>query len=424
MSAPQNQSKKIVVAGVPEHFNLPWHQAIESNAFLDAGINLEYVDVPGGTGAMMRGLNEEKFDLAIVLFEGSVKNILKGSSNKIVKVYIESPLIWGIHVAYESEIQNTDDMKGKRYAISRFGSGSHLMAIVDASERGWPTEKLDFEKIGNLNGARKALLNGDADIFLWERFTTEPYVQSGEFRCIGERRTLWPAFVVCVREEVLNERCDEVKTILDIVNQSCGNLMAAPNACKLISDRYGLELNRVRDWFNQTEWNTDFSRPDDAIESIKQYLQKLDLVTKAESNATDVWFDLCDPIAGKATDAARGTDVKPSKNEIETNNLGTNQMIRHTVMFTLKHAKGSKAEQNFLKQALALAEIPTVKNFEQLRQVSKKCEHHFGFSMEFDSQSDYETYNDHPAHTKFVNEHWIPEVKSFQEIDYEPYNAS
>lgn len=96
-------------------------------------------------------------------------------------------------------------------------------------------------------------------------------------------------------------------------------------------------------------------------------------------------------------------------------------MIRHTVMFTLVHEPGSDAEKTFLEEALVLATIPTVKKFERLRQCSKKCEHHFGFSMEFDNETDYQTYSDHPAHTKFVNQHWIPEVASFQEIDYVTY---
>lgn len=96
-------------------------------------------------------------------------------------------------------------------------------------------------------------------------------------------------------------------------------------------------------------------------------------------------------------------------------------MIRHTVMFTLRHEKGSSSEQEFLESALVLAEIPTVKKFERLCQVSPKCDHHFGFSMEFDSRADYETYNQHPSHTQFVNERWIPEVASFQEIDYVAY---
>ena len=96
-------------------------------------------------------------------------------------------------------------------------------------------------------------------------------------------------------------------------------------------------------------------------------------------------------------------------------------MIRHTVMFTLKHETGSEAERQFLQAAIVLAEIETVKKFERLRQTSHKCDHHFGFSMEFDSQADYQTYNNHDKHTTFVNECWIPEVASFQEIDYVLY---
>lgn len=96
-------------------------------------------------------------------------------------------------------------------------------------------------------------------------------------------------------------------------------------------------------------------------------------------------------------------------------------MIRHTVMFTLVHQPGSAEEQAFLDETLALESIQTVKKFERLRQCSEKCDHRFGLSMEFDNQQDYDTYNDHPTHTKFVNERWIPEVKSFQEIDYISY---
>ena len=86
-----------MVAGVPEHFNLPWHLAIESGALAEQGIELEYRDVPGGTGAMMRGLRDGEFDIAIVLAEGGVADILQGNPSRIVKTYVESPLIWGIN---------------------------------------------------------------------------------------------------------------------------------------------------------------------------------------------------------------------------------------------------------------------------------------------------------------------------------------
>ena len=285
-------NNKIVVGGVPEHFNLPWHLCLEANEFKDAGIDLQYVDVPGGTGAMTRGLEEGELDIAIVLAEGGIASVLKGNPCSIVKTYVESPLIWGIHVAADSDIESIDQIQSKRYAISRFGSGSHLMAIVDASERGWPTDDLKFEKIGNLDGAREALSKGDADIFFWERFTTAPFVDSGEFRRVGERRTLWPAFVVLVRDEVLDQRAGDIKKVLEIINGSTESLMNSPEACETISKRYKLKLDQVQEWFSQTKWSTDFARPTQAIETVKTYLQKLKLVTADQANSKEVWFNL------------------------------------------------------------------------------------------------------------------------------------
>ena len=98
-------------------------------------------------------------------------------------------------------------------------------------------------------------------------------------------------------------------------------------------------------------------------------------------------------------------------------------MIRHTVVFTLKHPANSNEERDFLQSGLHLAEIDTVQNFECLRQISPKNEFSFGFSMEFDSQEHYEFYNEHPDHQAFVQDRWIPEVTNFMEIDYVPCDA-
>jgi hypothetical protein len=94
-------------------------------------------------------------------------------------------------------------------------------------------------------------------------------------------------------------------------------------------------------------------------------------------------------------------------------------MVRHTVVFRLRHARGSAAETAFLSAADVLATIPGVKTFEKLRQVSKKNGYAFGFSMEFDGNTAYQGYNDHPEHVRFVKERWMPEVEEFLEIDYE-----
>lgn len=95
-------------------------------------------------------------------------------------------------------------------------------------------------------------------------------------------------------------------------------------------------------------------------------------------------------------------------------------MIRHTVVFRLRHAPGSEAEASFLKEAMKLVAIPGVRKFEQLRQVSPKNSYSFGFSMEFAGQAEYTVYNEHPSHVAFVRDRWVPEVAEFMEIDYVP----
>lgn len=95
-------------------------------------------------------------------------------------------------------------------------------------------------------------------------------------------------------------------------------------------------------------------------------------------------------------------------------------MIRHTVAFKLRHLPGSQPELDFLQALQRLSAIPGVRNFECLRQTGSKNNYAFGASMEFASAQDYQAYNDHPAHTHFVQTRWQAEVIDFIEIDYEP----
>ena len=94
-------------------------------------------------------------------------------------------------------------------------------------------------------------------------------------------------------------------------------------------------------------------------------------------------------------------------------------MIRHTVAFRLKHPPAAPAEGDFLRAAAALAAIEGVHNFECLRQTGRKNNFDFGLSMEFASAHDYQQYNEHPVHLRFVQTRWVNEVSDFLEIDYE-----
>ncbi|WP_168121534.1 Dabb family protein [Paenibacillus sp. HB172176] len=93
--------------------------------------------------------------------------------------------------------------------------------------------------------------------------------------------------------------------------------------------------------------------------------------------------------------------------------------ILHSVIFSLKHERGSERERQFLEDGeRILSSIESVSEFQVLRQVSVKNEYDFGFSMEFANQADYEAYNTHPLHVSFVKERWETEVERFLEIDY------
>ncbi|MFC4811184.1 Dabb family protein [Paenibacillus sp. GCM10023250] len=96
--------------------------------------------------------------------------------------------------------------------------------------------------------------------------------------------------------------------------------------------------------------------------------------------------------------------------------------IQHMVIFNLKHEAGSEAAEKFLRDGeRQLTSIPVVKQFSVFRQVSPKNDYDYGFSMVFDNQADYETYNAHPQHVDFVETRWVPEVSRFLEIDFEKY---
>ena len=250
--------KQINIGGVPEHFNLAWYLGLKNGDYKEANINLRWQDYFGGTGEMCKGLRNGDIDMAVILTEGIVKDIIAGNPSKIVQTFVKSPLNWGIHVANDSKYQTIEELKGSKGAISRYGSGSHLMAYVNAENNQWDLEKdLNFEVIKNLDGAVKGLTEGKADYFMWEKFTTKPLVDNGTFRRIGNLPTPWPCFVIAVREEFLKTNLDDIKTILDIVNGTTEEFKQIPSIDRTIANRYEQELEDVQEWLSLTEWSQE-----------------------------------------------------------------------------------------------------------------------------------------------------------------------
>jgi ABC-type nitrate/sulfonate/bicarbonate transport system substrate-binding protein len=246
--------KTIKIAGVPEHFNLPWHLCIENGEFEEVGIDLQWTDVPEGTGKMCQLLRDNETDIAVILTEGIVKDIVGGNPSSIVQTYVESPLIWGIHVAAQSQYQTLSDLENTKVAISRYGSGSHLMAYVNAQNQQWNTENLQFEVVNTIDGAVEALTQGQADYFMWERFMTKPLVDKGIFRKVADCPTPWPCFVIAVRNEFLEQHRQTVALLLEIINNTTLEFKEIPSIDRTLASKYNQQLEDIQAWLSLTKW--------------------------------------------------------------------------------------------------------------------------------------------------------------------------
>lgn len=245
---------ELKIGGVPEHFNMPWQLLLASGILEKSGITPSWTDYHGGTGLLAQALHDGDLDIGILLTEGAVQGIDKGKAFKIFSFYVDSSLTWGIHVPANSDSMNVADIQGKRYAISRFGSGSHLMAIIDAKARGWSTEDMKFEVIDNLTGARESFKYGDSDVFFWEKFTTKSLVDNGEFRRVGERKTPFSCFVICVSDKAFQEKKEAVLTTINALFQQVNQFIASADKVKLISDFYNLKREDVETWLKDVSW--------------------------------------------------------------------------------------------------------------------------------------------------------------------------
>lgn len=268
----------IRVGGVPEHFNMPWHWAFQKGIFERDGIDLQWQDFAAGTGAMCKALENNELDVAVLLTEGAITAIENGNPSTILQFYVNSPLVWGVHVATKSTIKNIKEIVGKKFAISRLGSGSHLMAKVLANQEKFTISNEQFIAIENLKGATEALPNGKADVFLWEKFMTKPYVDKGVFKRIGEIPTPWSCFVIVVRNQFLEENKEAVLALIGCINEACAKFDELKNKSTLIAEKYNLQEKDVKDWLKSVEWNFEPIIENGVLEDIKAKLKKMGVI--------------------------------------------------------------------------------------------------------------------------------------------------
>ncbi len=279
----------IRIGGVPEHFNLPIHLINENGTLAQNDISIEWTDFYGGTGQMTKALRNDEVDICILLTEGIITDIIKGNPSKIISEYVITPLTWGIHTGLENPLQKKDFIFDKNHAISRFGSGSHLISIVNANSKNQSMSADQFTVINDLNGALRSLNALETDVFYWEKYTTKPYVDSGQIRRIDEYLTPWPCFVIAATDKILDQHPEKVDLLLDLIQESCQSFMSDNSVIPTVAKRYDQQLKDIERWYHSTEWATNSWVSDKMIKSVIYHLNSAEIINENMTIPELIW---------------------------------------------------------------------------------------------------------------------------------------
>lgn len=275
------------VGGVPEHFNSPWKLALKEHAFEAVGLSVSFYEFPTGTGSMCKALRQDEIDVAVVLTEGIISDIVNTGGSRLIAPYVLSPLQWGIFTGAQRDL-TLSTLTEPRVAISRFGSGSHLMSFVLAQRENWP--QVHFEVTGDIDALSHSVTEA-TDLFLWEKYTTQSRVDSGQLQRIGIIPTPWPAFMITASEKALAQHRDALKNLLKVIYQYTQSFAKGSLASvAFAAEQYQLDTPVVEQWFSEVAFASDPQLPEEHLQLSLDTLHQLKLIP--ESTLSEICVQL------------------------------------------------------------------------------------------------------------------------------------
>ncbi|RPD60126.1 periplasmic binding protein-like II [Lentinus tigrinus ALCF2SS1-7] len=260
---------------VREHFSSPLLQFAEA----DGGKTFTLVECPSGTGQLIGRLENDEIDVAIALTDPLISGIAKGSkAYKLVGSYVTTPLNWAVITGKDSKYNSISDLKGTTIGISRYGSGSQTMAYVMALQQGWPTNELKFQVNNDIRGLINSVNDSSTSAFMWEWFTTKPFVDAGECRFIGSVPTPWPSWLIAAHPT--RAPADALKPFLATLTTYVRAFDAAEKResadVEFIKDKFGYPEEDIKAWLKTVGY------PQDCAAIPRQViLDTLDVLLKA-----------------------------------------------------------------------------------------------------------------------------------------------
>ncbi|KAF8628015.1 hypothetical protein AX15_004133 [Amanita polypyramis BW_CC] len=231
------------VGYVREHFSSPLLQFAE----IDKGVTFILVECPSGTGQLISCLANNEIDIAIALTDPLISGIANGSkAYKLVGSYVTTPLNWAVITGKSNKFSDIHALRGTTLGISRHGSGSQTMAYVMALQQGWHTDQLEFQVNNDIRGLINSVNDGSTSAFMWEWFTTKPFVDTGEVRFIGSVPTPWPSWLIAAHPS-------QERAPLEAVQRFLENLTTYVREFDTAENRAGKDIDFIKEKFGYPE---------------------------------------------------------------------------------------------------------------------------------------------------------------------------
>ena len=268
----------IKFGGVPEHYNAPFHKLLRDDCTENVVIWKSY---PSGTGAMLEAIDKDEIDVAVVLTEGAVKHSVLTERCKILGTFVNSPLFWGVHVRPDSGIDDMSILNSRLsnliIGISRYGSGSHLMALVHASRLGLFAPS--FQIVDTMAGAAEAMDKNEIDVFLWDITTADYYTRKNVWKTIGKVSGDWPAFVFIVNSNANDQLIKIANACISQLEKSCIALKSGGiSSVEYLCTQHGISVNQAEEFLGMISWNSKNELNRDAIGRVIEALVMANII--------------------------------------------------------------------------------------------------------------------------------------------------
>lgn len=186
--------------------------------------------------------------------------IAKGATEfKFVGTYIESPLNWAVITGVNAPYTSIKDLEGTTIGISRKGSGSEVMANVMALQKEWKSPP-KFLINDNFAKLRQSVNDGSTSCFMWEWFTTLPYVKTGEVKFIGNQLTPWPSWSIVAKPSLDHNVVAQFVNNLDQAVRAFDESRTSGEAVDYVAKTFNYDKQDVQEWIKGVTYSKSHLR--------------------------------------------------------------------------------------------------------------------------------------------------------------------